>query len=209
MGPTAFTIRRATLDDLDTLRGLWRESRLPEYDLDKRFTEFQVAVDSQDWILAAVGIRFASSHGEIHSFSVRRSDQRAELREALWARILQLAEKQGTHRLWARPGDASWDDKGFALAAPAVLKELPPPLGGRSEGWHTLKLRDEPLKLIAADEQLEAFLELERSKTDQMIARWRVLKLLAVGFIGVLFIAAIGTLLYVIRRQPSTRPRQP
>ncbi len=209
MGPTAFTIRRATLDDLETLRGLWRESRLPEYDLDKRFTEFQVAVDPHEWILAAVGVRFAGSHGEVHSFAVRRTDQEAELREALWNRVLQLAEKQCTHRLWTRPGGASWDDRGFSPALPAILKELPAPLGTRSEGWHTLKIRDEPLKLIAADEQLEAFLELERSKTDQMIARWRVVKLLAVGFIGVLFIAAIGTLLYVLRRKPPARPRQP
>ena len=65
MLPPGTTIRRATLDDLETLRGLWRECRLPEYELEKRFTEFQVGVDAHGWILAALGLRFAGHHGQV------------------------------------------------------------------------------------------------------------------------------------------------
>jgi|GEM_PF-90876 len=209
MGPTAFTIRRATLDDLETLRGLWREARLPEYELDKRFTEFQVAIDANDWILAALGVRFAGPHGEVHSLAIRRADQEAELRNALWERALQLAQQQGVLRLWNRQSGSFWGDKGFTTALPAILKELPPALGVSGEFWRSLKIRDELLKLIAAEEQLEAFLELERSKTDRMLARGRMLKLLATGFIGLVFIAAASMLLYVLRRKGTTRPRQP
>jgi len=209
MAPTAFTIRRATLDDLETLRGLWRETRLPEHELDKRFTEFQVAVDANDWILAALGVRFAGLHGEVHSLAIRRADQETELRDALWDRILHLAQKQSALRLWTRQSGEFWGDKGFTTAPAAVLKEFPPTLGASSDAWRTLKLRDEPLKLIAAEEQLEAFLELERSKTDRMIARGRAMKLIATGFIGLVFIGVAATLLYVLRRKRPNRPRQP
>ena len=209
MGPTAFTIRRATLDDLETLRGLWREARLSEHELDKRFTEFQVAVDGNDWILAALGVRFAGPHGEVHSLAIRRADQEAELHEALWDRVLLLAQQQNVLRLWTRQTSSFWNEKGFTSAMAAILKELPPALGVSGESWKTLKLRDEPLKLIAAEEQLEAFLEMERLKTDQMLARGKAMKLMATAFIGILFIAAAGMLLYVLRKKRPTRPRQP
>jgi hypothetical protein len=102
-----------------------------------------------------------------------------------------------------------WNEKGFTTALAAILRELPPALGVSGEPWKTLKLRDEPLKLIAAEEQLEAFLEMERLKTDQMLARGKALKLMATAFIGLLFITAAGMLLYVLMRKRTTRPRQP
>lgn len=209
MASPGFTIRRATLDDLDTLRGLWREARLPEYELDKRFTEFQVAVDAHDWILAALGVRFAGQHGEVHSLAIRRADQEHELGAALWERTLHLAQQQSTLRLWTRQSEPFWTDLGFTPAPSLVIKTLPPALGAPTHSWRTLKLRDEPLKLIAAEEQLEAFMELERSKTDRLIASGRFMKILAVGFIGLIFISAMATLFYVLGRKPPAAPRQP
>lgn len=209
MGSQGYTIRRATLDDLETLRGLWRENRLPEYDLDKRFTEFQVAVDANDWILGALAVRFSGPHGELHSQAIRRADLETELREALWERALHLAQQQGTLRLWTRLSGEIWADRGFAPAPQALLAELPPALGAPADTWRTLKIRDEPLKLIAAEEQLEAFIELERSRTERMIARGRFMKLFATGFIFLVFTFAIAALFYVLRRRRRTPPPQP
>ncbi len=209
MASSGYTIRRATLDDLESLRGLWRESRLPEYELDKRFTEFQIAVDSHDWILAAVGLRFANHHGEVHSLAIRRADQEAELRDALWERVLHLAHQQGIHRLWTRLPGEFWTLSGFTTAWAAVLKELPATLGAPADTWRTLKLREEPLKLIAAEEQLEAFLELERLKTDRLLRRSQVLKMFATAFAAVLFLVVLGALFYLLRRGRPTPPRQP
>lgn len=209
MAPSGFTLRRATLDDLETLRGLWREARLPEHELDKRFTEFQLAVDRHDWILAALGLRFAGAHAEVHSLAIRRADQEAELCEALWQRVLQLSQQQGAYRLWSRIPGEFWSDRGFAVAAAAIAKELPPSLGAPTDAWRTLKLRDEPLKLIAAEEQLEAFLEMERLKTDRLVQQSRFLKILALGFAAVVFAVLFGSLFYLLRKNRASRPRQP
>ena len=209
MGSSGYSIRRATLDDLDTLRGVWRESRLPEHDLDKRFTEFQIAIDDHGWILGALAVRFAGQHGEVHSLAIRRADQEAELRDALWERILQIAHQQGSLRLWNRQSGEFWIDRGFTPAPPAVVKELPAAFGPPGESWRSLKLRDEPLKLIAAEEQLEAFLDLERVKTDRLVSQVRALKIVAMSFIALIFLGVAGALIFLLTRNRKTRPRQP
>jgi hypothetical protein len=70
------------------------------------------------------------------------------------------------------------------------------------------KLREDPLKLIAAEEQLEAYLELERLTTDRMVRRGQFLKLLATVFAAVLFILALAALYLLARRRPSRSPRR-
>lgn len=204
MLPEGTTTRRATLDDLEALRGLWQECRLPDYELERRFTEFQVVLDGQGWILAAIGLRFAGPHGQVHSLALRRPDLESELGALLWERVLTLAEKHGAHRLWTREHGPFWSERGFVPPDPPVRRELPPALGALQDSWWTLKLRDEPLKLIAAEEQLEAFLELERLKTDQMLRRGRFLKLLATLLAAGLFLLILGALLFLVRRG---RPR--
>lgn len=205
------TIRRATLDDLETLRGLWRECRLPEYDLEKRFTEFQVAVDEQGWILGAIGLRFAGHQGQVHSLAIRRGDLEASLTAQLWERLLAISHQHGAYRLWTRDHGPFWTEAGFGPATPAEHTELPP-LFGDGTHWLTLKLRNEPLKLIAAEEQLEAYLEMERLKTERLLRRGQVLKFAATAFAGLLFVGALGTLFFVVlrnRRNPPRRPPQP
>lgn len=194
------TIRRATLDDLETLRGLWRESRLPEYELEKRFTEFQVAVDNHGWILAAVGLRFAGSQGQIHSVAVRRQDREAELLSALGERLLAIAQQHGTLRLWTRENGEHWTAAGFSLADPETKRGLPSAIGQPEEPWLTLKLRDEPLKLIAAEEQLEAYLEIEKAKAEQAVRRGRVLRVVATVIALAIFGFALLALVLVLRR---------
>lgn len=202
------TIRRATLDDLETLRGLWRESRLPEYDLEKRFTEFQVAVDANGWILAAVGLRFAGPQGQIHSVAVRRRDREEELLEGLWERLLALATQHGALRLWTRDTTPFWGRHGFGTARAEEKKAFPAGFGHVEEPWSTLKLRDEPLKLIAAEEQLEAYLELEKSKTDQAVRRAQFLKVFATVIAVVVFGIAFFALVLVLRRSKGA-PKRP
>lgn len=206
MASHGVTFRRATLDDLETLRGLWRECLLPEHELEKRFTEFQLAVDDHDWILGALALRFSGLHGLVHSLALRRADPDGTLHRQLWERILGLAQQHGAIRLWTRLHGQPWNQWGFAPPDPAQRRQVPPDFGQTGETWWTLKLRDEPLKLIAAEEQLEAYLELERSKTDLMIRRGRFLKIAATTFAAVLFALALAILVLVVRRgRSSTR----
>lgn len=198
------TIRRATLDDLETLRGLWRECRLPEYELEKRFTEFQLAVDDHGWILGSLGLRFAGHHGEVHHLAIRRADLETDLNAALWDRVNTLANQHGAHRLWTRFHGHFWSGNGFQEPTAQERRELPPLFGNPSEPWLTLKLRDEPLKLLAAEEQLDAFLELERLKTERLVRRGQFFKLLATAFAALLFAFALGTLFLLLRRRRNT-----
>lgn len=197
------TIRRATLDDLDNLRGLWREFRLPEYDLERRFTEFQVAVDPRGWILGALGLRFLGVHGQVHSLAIRRADMEFELTAGLWERILALANQHGTHRLWTHQHGPFWTGVGFVEATPEDRRTLPPAMGDPKESWWTLKIRDEPLKLVAAEEQLAAYLELERLKSERLMRRGQVLKIAATTFAAVLFFIVLAALFLLLRGRPK------
>jgi N-acetylglutamate synthase-like GNAT family acetyltransferase len=207
MLPAGTTLRRATLDDLEALRGLWREFNLPEHDLEKRFTEFQLVVDPQGWILGALALRLADHHGHVHGLAIRRADLEAPLTTALWERILALAEQHGAYRLWTRERGPFWGATGFVPAPESGAGPAPATFGGGTH-WQTLKLRDEPLKLIAAEEQLEAYLELERMKTDQLVRRGRFLKLMATAAAGALFLLCFAALVILFRRnRRSSAPR--
>lgn len=208
MLPSGITFRRATLDDLESLRGLWQESRLPDYELEKRFTEFQVAVDAQDWIVGALGLRTAGRHGQVHSFAVRREDREDELARALWERMLALAQQQNLHRVWTRESRLDWIALGFVVAEARDLNALPATFGPADETkWLVRRLRDDPLKMIAAEEQLEAFLELEHLRTERLVRRSRMLKTLATAFAALLFGLALFGLFLVLRRKPAPRKR--
>lgn len=195
------TVRRATLDDLEALRGLWLESLLPDYELEKRFTEFQVVTDEHGWILACLGLKVAGHHGLVHSLAIRRLDLKDGLLEGLWTRIHSLADTQGLYRLWVRDQAAHWETLGFQPPDPPVRRELPPAFGQAAEPWRTLKLREEPLKLVAAEEQLEAYLELERLKTERLVRRGRLLKLVATALAAGLLLLVLFALIQLLMRR--------
>jgi N-acetylglutamate synthase-like GNAT family acetyltransferase len=201
------TIRRATIDDLEMLRGLWRECRLPEFALEKRFTEFQVATDANGWILASIGLRLVDHHGHVHSAAFRRADLESDLRRLLWDRITALANQHALYRLWTQEHGPFWTEVGFAEAGAGELKQLPVAFGKSIDHWFSLKLRDEPLKMIAAEEQLEAYLELEKLKTERLVRRGQALKLVATIIAGVVFAIVLSALLVLLGRgrRPSRR----
>lgn len=208
MLPKGTTLRRATLDDLETLRGLWRECRLQEYELEKRFTEFQVILDANGWILGALGLRFVGHQGQVHSLSIRRADLHDDLVNALWERVESLSQQHGAYRLWTREPGGFWETLGFQPPDAPASKELPPAFGQAAEAWRTIKLRDEPLKLIAAEEQLEAYLEIERLKTERLVRRGQVLKMAATAFAAFLFVIALGALVVLLRKSPRKTPKR-
>lgn len=209
MLPDGLTLRRATLDDLDMLRGVWREARLPEYELERRFTEFQIVLDGNGWILAALGLRFSGHHGQVHSLAIRRADLEDNLRSALLDRVIALGHQHGALRLWTRESGAFWSARGFLPPAPDERRELPAAFGGPAEAWRIFKLRDEPLKLIAAEEQLEAYLEVERLKTERIVRRGQLLKLIATAIAAVIFCFALAALVILVRRGRRPPPPQP
>jgi len=55
-------IRRATLNDLATLRTIWLSMRLLADKLERRLKEFQVVENAGGEVLGAVGIQFSKQH---------------------------------------------------------------------------------------------------------------------------------------------------
>jgi len=51
MNQPVFHVRRATVDDLEALRALWETMHFPALELERRLTEFQVAVAEDGGLL--------------------------------------------------------------------------------------------------------------------------------------------------------------
>lgn len=196
-------IRRALLDDLEDLRGLWTEFRLPAHDLERRFTEFQLVTDPSGWLVGAVGLRTAGSHGQVHSEALRRPDLHAELRPLLWERLHQLALSRGVFRLWTREPHAFWRGLGFAEPEGDERKQLPPAFGA-GDHWLTLKLRDDPLAMLSVEQQLEVHAAEQRAEAERMIRRGRLLKLFGT-ILAVIVFALSGALLLAYLRKARGR----
>ena len=63
----SYRTRRATVDDLAQLAELWQAAHLPAAELEKQFTDFQVAEDEQGKLAAAIGLHIEGGHGRVHS----------------------------------------------------------------------------------------------------------------------------------------------
>jgi N-acetylglutamate synthase-like GNAT family acetyltransferase len=59
-------IRRATVDDLPTLKSLWLAANLPADELENHLTEFQV-VEADGVFSGALGLQILRQHARLHS----------------------------------------------------------------------------------------------------------------------------------------------
>ena len=87
--------RRATLEDLAQLRGLWQQAHLPSPELEKRFTEFQVITNGEGRLVGAIGLHVERQQGHIHSEAYADFETAPGVRPLLWERILRLAKNNG------------------------------------------------------------------------------------------------------------------
>src|SRR5271154_1485404 len=110
-----YRTRRATVDDLAQLAVLWRAAQMPVAELEKQFTDFQVAEDDQGKVAAAIGLHIDGSSGRGHSETFADFGLTDTLRPALWARLQVVAQNHGLFRLWTEE-DAPWwkKDAGFS-----------------------------------------------------------------------------------------------
>src|SRR5690349_1878975 len=97
--PAEYQLRRATLEDLPGLKKLWELNNLPVQELEKRFTEFQLAIDAWEQIAGAIGLKVVKNHGLIHSEAFTEMDKAEQIRPLLWERIMTVAKNHGLVRL--------------------------------------------------------------------------------------------------------------
>ncbi|MGA2748487.1 MAG: hypothetical protein ABSG59_06905 [Verrucomicrobiota bacterium] len=197
----AYQIRRATTDDLPQLIVLWNAAQFPAPDLEKRFTEFQIAADSQGRLLAAIGLQIDAADGKVHSETFADFALSDDLRPLLWERLQTVAANHGLFRLWTEESAPFWRKAaGFSLAPADALSRLPALFGPAHERWLALRLKDESADPNLLDEQFRLFKETERARREKLLRRAQALKTIGTGIAALLFIFAMSMLLWLVRR---------
>jgi N-acetylglutamate synthase-like GNAT family acetyltransferase len=202
---SAYQVRRATVEDLQTLWQLWGAAGLPTKDLEKRFTEFQVAATAAGQVVAALGLQISGPHGKLHGEVISAADHADELRALLWNRVLMVAKNHGLARLWTQETAPYWHQNGFVAAGPEALAKLPPALGAPGGAWLSLQLKEEAItQAPSLENEFALFQEASKQETARMMQQAKTLKLVAavVAVFVVLLVLVAGYLFMKARGGP-------
>jgi hypothetical protein len=215
MNPQTLRIRRATVDDRDTLKILWASMRLSPDELEKRLTEFQVVENSDGQVLGAIGIQFSRQHALLHSEGYSDFSVADAARHLFWERIQTLASNHGVFRLWTRENSPFWKSFGFQPPGDEVLARLPVEWKNESAdapeqnrtGWLTLQLKNEEAISAALEKEFAPFMAAERKDADRVSEKARTLNTIitVIGFaVGIL---SIGFAVYLFVHRNPFSPR--
>ena len=201
-------VRRATTDDRQGLKALWRSMLLPADELEKRLTEFQVVETADGKLLGAIGMQILQQHAWLHSESYLDFAHADQARELFWARIQTLASNHGVFRLWTQENSPFWFRLGFRSAVAQKLSDLPSEWKSARGEWFILQLKDEEAITNALGKDFAAFMSMEKRNTERAFQQARTLKtaITVVGFtIGILCFGVAAYLL--IHHSPFLRSR--
>jgi N-acetylglutamate synthase-like GNAT family acetyltransferase len=200
-------VRRATIDDLSVLRGLWRQAQLPVDLLEKRLGDFQIVETATGEVLGTIALQIAGAQGRLHSEAYAAPELADDLRARLWNRVLSLARHKGLARLWMEAGGAVfWIEQELEPASQELIDQLPAAFPPSGKTWLTLKLREESDRLVSVERELALFREAEKAQTQRVLDQARILKLLAAVIVLTLMgIVAFGLwLLFWGAKKPRT-----
>jgi N-acetylglutamate synthase-like GNAT family acetyltransferase len=201
--PGDYRIRRATTDDLDQLVVLWKASALPCDDLEKQFTEFQVAEAPDGKVVGAIAIHIADSEGRIHSEAFADFALSSILRPLLWQRLENVAKNHGLFRLWTVEPAPFWKkDAGFATPT-APPSEI---FGRADEPWLTLRLRDPGADPAMLEAQFNMFRDQERAKRAWLLQSASALKVFGTLLTIAIFIFTIVIAYWFFKHRGTQQP---
>jgi N-acetylglutamate synthase-like GNAT family acetyltransferase len=196
----SYQMRRATTDDVEQLSALWHSAHLPAAELEKQFTDFQVAEGPQGKLFGAIAMQIEGNQGRIHSEAFTDFGLTDELRPRLWQRLQAVAQNHGLFRLWTEETAPYWKkDAGFTAPAEDVLQKLPAAFRTPAPNWLTLRLRDEGADMDELDKALAMFKEAERAKLETLMRRGRALRAFGTVVAVILFLIGI-IMLYTVAR---------
>lgn len=201
MTSSPFRVRRATIDDLPTLKALWDSMQIPNADLDKRLTEFQVAEADDGQVVGTVGFQIVQRHGLVHSEAFSDFGVADQVRPLFWQRLNALALNHGVARLWTRENSPFWTHNGLQPADEDARKRLPEQWDRSAPRWLTLRLKDEDV-IASLDKEFDMFVAAEKARTAAALESARKLKTAVVWIVMLLVLALTSWALYlvVIRR---------
>ncbi len=205
MEEPSYQARRATLEDLPELRSLWESARLPVEEFEKRFTEFQVAVDAQGLVAAAIALQIDSQNGLIHSETFRDLNEAEQVRPVLWNRLLNISRNHGLIRLWTRIGIVFFREKGFSTPEPLLASKRLASFGEPGEDWLCLKLREELQSQLTMEQEYEMYLGSSQESGEKLVRQAQALRIFAYALLALVVIGASLVGLFIFRRLPKNR----
>jgi hypothetical protein len=200
MSPPNLSVRRATTDDFQSLRSLWKSMRLPANGLEKQLTEFQVIEAADGQILGAIGVQIIRQHARLHSEGYTDFAVADAARELFWERIQTITAHHGVFRLWTQENSPFWVRWGFQPAMIEILERLPEEWKPSEGKWLTLQLKNEEA-IAALDKELEAFRESEKKRTEETLDQARTMTTTITIIAFVVGIVLIGVAFYLFLRR--------
>lgn len=195
-----FQARRATVDDLPRLKELWALMRIPDGELEKQLTDFQVVTDEAGLVIGSLAMQLHLRHARIHSEAYEDFSLAEYARPVLWARIQTLATNHGIARLWTQEQSPYWSRNGFVPAVEDTLEKLPSAWDRFSPGWLSLKLKDEDA-MASLDKEFALFVESEKQQRGQLIDQAKIVKTAVVTGIILIALVFLGAMIWLLIRQ--------
>jgi N-acetylglutamate synthase-like GNAT family acetyltransferase len=200
MNSPVYRVRRATVDDLEGLRGLWRTMNLPAPEFERRITEYQVVESTDGCLHGALGLEISARQGRLHGEVFSDFALADSLRELLWQRMQALGLSHGLARLWTQETAPFWKQQGFQPADGAALKKFPETWAASDASkFFTVALRDEESLEKALAANFELLKEEERRRTEKFFRRGKTVKFIVTVFtvILALFVAIMSLRLFL------------
>jgi len=184
--------RRATTDDLEPLMALWHYAQMPAFDLEKRFTEFQI-VEQDSRLVAAIALTVDNQDAQVHSEIFSDFSLTDVLRPLLWERLQLVAQGHGIIRLWTDEPAPFWKlEAGFAPPAQELLQKRPASFEKTSKGaWLTLQIKDEAASFESIDRKWELHRIAEQAHVERIVSRGRTIYGIAIVIAALLFLFAV------------------
>lgn len=168
------TVRRATVEDLATLKGIWHSMHLPADALESRLTEFQV-VEREGEVVGAIGLMILRTAALMHSEGYSDFSVADAARQLFWERIQKLAASHGVFRLWTLENSPFWLRWGFQSADSEALVRLPEEWKRLGEKWYTLELKNEALITAAIKSQAAEHQTAAKRSLEETMARAKMI----------------------------------
>ena len=204
MSTAPYRVRRATVDDLATLRVMWQTLGLDATDLEKRLTEFQVAEGADGRVVGGVALLMVQGQGLIHSEVFADFSIADDARPLLWERLQALARNHGLFRVWTREKAPFWSHCGLVVAPEEMIAKLPEPWRAKDARWLTLQLREETVATMSVEREFELFMQSEKDRSQSAIEQAKMLKTIATVVAMVLAVVVIVAAIYFLRQSPRT-----